>query len=89
MSFVHEPYTFQKRKKKAARVIFSCNGHFKNAISKQIAQAKMALYNLLQKAKILKLPLDLTVDLFDKTVLPVLTYGCEIWGFNDLKDIEI
>ena len=28
-------------------------------------------------------------ELFDKTVLPVLIYGCEVWGFVDLKDVEI
>ena len=70
-------------------VVFNYNGSFKKAIEKQIAQARKALFSLLQKAKILKLPIDLICDLFDKTVLPVLIYGCEVWGFTDISDVEI
>ena len=39
-----------------------------------------AMFALLRRCSRLKLPLDICLDLFDKTVLPVLTYGCEIWG---------
>ena len=49
-------------------------------------RASRAMFMLLKKAKRLKLPVDLTIDLFDKTVLPVLTYGCEVWGF-DISDM--
>jgi hypothetical protein len=34
------------------------------------------------------LPVDLIIDLFDKTVLPILTYSCEIWG-HDVTDIVV
>ena len=27
-------------------------------------------------------------DLFDKVVLPVLIYGCEIWGYENLQVVE-
>ena len=70
-------------------VVFNFNGLFNKAIEKQIAQARKAMFGLLEKAKILKLPIDVTCDLFDKVVLPVLLYGCEIWGWANLKDIEI
>ena len=50
------------------------------------ARASRAMFALLTKAKSLKLPPDLTIDLFDKTVLPIITYGCEIWGF-DINDL--
>ncbi|MCG8034996.1 MAG: hypothetical protein JAZ03_22865 [Candidatus Thiodiazotropha taylori] len=36
----------------------------------------------------LSLPLDLQLKLFDHTVLPILCYGSEIWGFENLKIIE-
>ena len=70
-------------------VVFSCNGSFTKACQKQITQAKKAMFGLLQKAKILKLPIDITLDLFDKMVLPVLIYGCEVWGITNLREIEI
>ena len=44
-------------------------------------RASRAMFALIRKAKHHRLPIDLTIDLFDKTVLPVLTYGCELWGF--------
>ena len=40
------------------------------------------------KAKILRLPVDLLLELFDQTVLPVLLYGSEVWGFSSLEEIE-
>ena len=43
-------------------------------------QATKAMFALLSKGRRLKLPIDIMLDLFDKTVLPVLLYGCEVWG---------
>ena len=37
------------------------------------------------------IPLTLFVhklELFDKLVLPILTYGCEVWGFHTAISIE-
>jgi len=31
---------------------------------------------------------QVTIDLFDKLVLPVLTYGSEVWGFNHVCAVE-
>ena len=36
----------------------------------------------------MNLPVDLQLKLFDSTVLPILTYGCEIWGFDNLEILE-
>ena len=70
-------------------VTFNYNGLFKKALNKQITQARKAMFALLAKAKYLKLPIDITCELFQRTVTPVLLYGCEIWGPSDIKDIEI
>ena len=70
-------------------VIFNYNGLFNKAIDKQIAQAKKAMFALLEKAKALKLPVDITCELFDRTVTPVLLYGCEVWGPSDIRNVEI
>ena len=70
-------------------VVFNCNGSFKKAISKQLGQAKKAMFSLLEKAKILKLPFDIICELYETCIIPVLLYGSEIWGYEDLNDLEI
>ena len=69
--------------------IFNYNNRFPKAIQRQVTQAKKAMFALVTKTRRLCLPVDITCDLFDKTILPILLYGCEIWGFSNVKDIEI
>lgn len=57
-------------------ITFNYNGNFNKAIKKQISQAKSAMFCLLTKASKLFLPIDITCDLFDRLVLPILIYGC-------------
>ena len=65
------------------------NGRFNKAIDKQVKQAKRAMFALITKARRLCLPVDVICDLFDKTIMPILLYGCEVWGFSNLNDIEL
>ena len=67
---------------------FNYNGTYTKAIDKQIKQATKAMYSLLTKSRRLCLPIDITCDLFDKIVLPVLTYSCETWGCGNLRPVE-
>ena len=46
------------------------------------------MYSLIAKCRKFSLPIDLQLELFDAIVLPVLTYGCEIWGYRVYKAIE-
>ena len=48
------------------------NGSFKKAITKQISQAKGAMFSLIAKAQRLNLPIDIVIELFDQLVLPIL-----------------
>ena len=52
-------------------------------------QAKKAMFLLLQKAKVLRLPIDIVLDLYEKCVEPVLLYGSELWGCEDLRSIDV
>ena len=61
-------------------VTFNYNGLFQKAIAKQIRQGTKAFYSLLTKIQKLHLPIDLSIELFNQLVLPVLLYGCEVWG---------
>ena len=35
------------------------------------------------------LPINIVLDLFDKMILPILLYGSEIWGYENIDNIEI
>lgn len=51
-------------------------------------QANVALFSLLRKIRHLNLPIDLQIDLFNKTIKPILLYGCELWGAGNVDVIE-
>jgi len=67
-------------------VTFSCNNSFKECIVDLKAQANRAMFSLIAKSRKLQLPIDVQLELFDATVLPILLYGSEVWGFE--KQIE-
>ena len=46
-------------------------------------QGTKAMFAPLSKGRVLNLPVDVMLELFDKTVLPIMFYGCEIWGFGN------
>ena len=46
------------------------------------------MHLLFTRANNLDLPLDLQLKLFDNTVLPILTYGSEVWGYEGLDILE-
>ena len=67
---------------------FNYNNRFTKAVNKQVNQARRALYSLLSKSRNLRLPLDLQIQLFDQLVLPILLYGCEVWGCDNYSQVE-
>lgn len=69
-------------------VILSKSGSFLNARKHIAEQARKAMHLLFMRANNLELPLDLQVKLFDNTVLPILTYGSEVWGYETIDLIE-
>jgi len=68
---------------------FNYNGKFQKAIAKQVAQAKRALFGLRSKALKLNLPIDIQFELFEQLIVPILLYGSEIWGFQNVYQLEI
>ena len=43
---------------------------------------------LLRRNRQLKLSLDIQLELFASLVSPILIYGCEVWGFENINLIE-
>ena len=68
--------------------LFSSNGSFKLARQHISNQANKAMHLLLVRISNLDIPIDLQLKLFDSTILPILTYGSEIWGFENIDMIE-
>ena len=59
-------------------VTFKYNGHFNNNLEALNEQGNRAMHSVIKKARKENLPIDLQFDLFDKIVIPVILYGCEI-----------
>ena len=51
-------------------------------------QARKVMYLLFMKANNLDLPINLQLKLFDNTVLSILTYSSEIYGYRYIEIIE-
>ena len=61
--------------------MFSKNRQFTLAKMYAVDEAKRAMISLYKKIRILGLPIDCQLKLFDSAIVPILTYGCEVWGF--------
>ena len=66
-------------------VIFNSRGTFKDHKLFVKEKAVRAMFALLSKGKSLNLPIDIILELFDRTILPILSYGCETWGFENCE----
>ena len=66
------------------------NYNNRTAVAQQdlFERATRSMFSLLKKSKKHGLPTDLTLELFDSMVAPVLLYGCEIWGHEQNACIE-
>lgn len=70
-------------------IVFNYNGKFRLAINKRNQNANRAKFSLTAKAKRLKLTPGTVFELFNCTILPVLTYGCEVWGWENIEQLEV
>ena len=61
-------------------ITFNCNGSFIKAIQTLQSKAYKAMYSLIQKGRRLKLPSHIMLYLFERCVVPIVLYGCEVWG---------
>ena len=69
-------------------IIFSRSGTFSKSKQALAKQATWAMYSLLRKIKKFLLPIDTQIELFEKTVKPILLYGCELWAFESNEALE-
>ena len=58
------------------------NGNFTMAQKSLCEKALRAIFKIRKYTNISKLPHRLVFKIFDATVLPILTYGGEVWGVS-------
>lgn len=69
-------------------IIFSRSGSFCKAKKRFCEQAQKAMFGVIRKIRLFDLPFECQLDLFDKVVVPVLLYACEVWGYENIDIIE-
>ena len=70
-------------------VIFKYNNTFQLAIKHNIDKAKKALFKMLVETSDYHIAIETKLHMFDSMILPILTYGCEVWGYENLEQIEV
>ena len=69
-------------------VVFSSDGSFRSQVLRAKEQGRKAMFSILAKSREVSLPISVQIDLFKKLVMPILTYGCEVWGFQDASCLD-
>ena len=67
---------------------FPCNNNMNKGISVLKNQAYRAMFSLIEKSRKLGLDFDIQLQLIDSLILPILLYGCEVWGFKQNYMLE-
>ena len=70
-------------------LIFTSNGSFHQSNVALANKATKAIFALNSRLSLFcDLKPEHRLDLFDKFIAPILNYGCEVWGFENAKQIE-
>ena len=66
-------------------VRYNFNGKFAKNKKRLIDQARKAMFSLMRK---LFLPTDIQLHLFESMIVPILLYGSEVWGCENVDIIN-
>jgi hypothetical protein len=69
-------------------IIFKYNGTFFHTKKKLVDQAQRSLHFIYKTIRNESIPVDLQLKLFDSMIEPILLYGSEVWGYENLKILE-
>ena len=65
------------------------NNTFEPAMKNNVDKAKKALFTLDVFMSKIDLEIDTKIHLFDVMIKPILLFGCQVWGHEDIKQIEV
>ena len=60
----------------------------KDCIDNLLDRGRKAMFTILTKAREQNLAPDIQIDLFHKLVLPIISYGSELWAYEDLEKVD-
>ena len=69
-------------------IILSSNGKMKDCIDNLLDRGRKTMFLILNKGREQHLAPDIQIDLYHKLVLPVLSYGCDLWAYEDLEKFD-
>jgi len=67
---------------------FTYTGNMQNAVRALNEQALRAYNNLLNVFDKVSFIISTKLSLFDSMIVPILTYGCEVWGVYNYKEVD-
>ena len=70
-------------------IIFKYNNSFQLTIKNNVDKAKKVLFKLRAETSGHELGIQAKLHLFDSIIALILTYGCEVWGYELFEQIEI
>ena len=70
-------------------IVFRYNTTFQAAMKHNIDKAKKALFKIDILLSKVELHVRTRLHLFDSLILPILLYGCELWGYENIEQIEV
>ena len=69
-------------------IVLSRGGAFIKATNTLVGKALKSMNALFAITKSKQVPIDIMFNLFDSFVLSILNYGCEVWGFSTVQNVE-
>jgi hypothetical protein len=69
-------------------ITFKYNGSFVDVRKRLVEQAEKSLFAIYKKIRNDNIPIDLELKLFDSLVEPIILYGSEIWGFENIQIMD-
>ena len=70
-------------------VVFKYNNTFQAAIKNNVDKAKKVLFKLEVLFSKIDFGIDTKLHLFDAVIKPISLYGCEVWGYESMEQIDI
>ena len=69
-------------------IVFSFNRKNVEFMKDITTRTQRAMFSIFKRSRVLNLPIDIQLTVFDSTVTPILLYGCEAWGNENIDVIE-